>query len=66
MTSKEENELDYVDSVVTFLINISEENARSFAVDMWRFYPVETQHLLNALEATQNIQKIPRLLQKGI
>lgn len=64
--TKEEDELDYVDSVVSFFHGITERNAHALAVDLWKYYPVETKYLLESLEKTQYMQKVPRLLQKGM
>lgn len=67
MSIKEIDELDYVEAITGLMMRIAEEpTARNIALDLWKYYPSETQKLSTALIQTQHTKKVPRLLTKDV
>ena len=57
-------QLDYIEAVTGVMSRItSPEQARIIAIDLWKYYEPQTQYLCNALQQTQHLRQIPRLLQ---
>lgn len=64
LMTKETEELDYVNSIVDLFSSINEHTARPVALDLWKYYPTETQLLYAAIAQTQHTKKVARILQK--
>ena len=62
--NKEMLKLDYTDAVTNLLMLVNQNSSRSIALDLWKYYPVETQLLSTALTQTQHTKKIAKLLMK--
>ncbi len=62
--TQETEQLDYTDAVVNFMIRINQQTSRSIALDLWKYYPEQTQLLTAALIQTQHTKQIPRLFTK--
>lgn len=64
--TKETEELDYVEAITGTMMRIQDgTSARSIALDLWKYYPNETQLLSTALTQTQHTRPVPRLFQRG-
>lgn len=60
--TKETEHLDYVEAVTQLMMRINtEQSARNVALDLWRYYPTETQQLCTALQQTQHTRRVSKL-----
>jgi len=59
--TKETEELDYTESIVNFMIQVNQNTSRAIALDLWKYYPTESQQLLTALTQTQHTKRLSRL-----
>lgn len=60
--TKETEELDYVEAITGTMMRITDEyTARTIALDLWKYYPHETQMLATALTQSQHTRRIPKL-----
>jgi len=58
----ETEQLDYVESVTGIMMRIHDNtSARAVALDLWKYYPNETQLLSNALTQSQHTKRISKL-----
>lgn len=60
--TQETEELDYVEAVTGVMMRIHNDHAaRVVALDLWKYYPTETQMLSTALQQTQHTRRISKL-----
>jgi len=60
--NKETEELDYVEAITGVMMRIADEySARNIALDLWKYYPHETQLLVTALTQSQHTRRISKL-----
>ena len=57
----ETEQLDYTDTIVSMMIRINDSTARPIALDLWKYYPVQTSKLYAALAQTQHTKKVSKL-----
>jgi hypothetical protein len=57
----ETDSLDYTDSIVNLMIQVTDTNARNIALDLWKYYPIETQLLSTSLIQTQHTKRRAKL-----
>ena len=58
----ETDQLDYVEGITGTMMRITDEyTARHVALDLWRYYPNETQLLSTALQQSQHTRRISKL-----
>ena len=62
--NKEMIKLDYTDAVTNLLMLVNQNSSRNIALDLWKYYPIETQQLCSALVQTQHTKKVAKLLMK--
>ena len=53
--------LDYEDAIVNMMTRVNEHTSRPIALDLWKYYPTETQLLSTSLVQTQHTKKIAKL-----
>ena len=57
----ETDQLDYVEDVTGMMMRINQMTARAIALDLWRYYPTETQLLYASLAQTQHTKRVSKL-----
>jgi len=60
----EMDQLEYTDVITGLMIQVKEHTVRQLALDLWKYYPNETQMLYASLAQTQHTKPLPRLLMK--
>lgn len=55
------DQLDYEDAIVNLMIRVNPHTSRPITLDLWKYYPTETQLMLTSLTQTQHTKKIPKL-----
>jgi len=60
--TKETEELDYVEAITGTMMQIEDDtSARRVALDLWKYYPNETQMLSTALTQSQHTKRLSKL-----
>lgn len=59
--TQETDYINYTECVVDLMMQIKEHSARPIALDLWKYYPMETRMLYAALAQTQHTRKICKL-----
>lgn len=63
--SQEMNQLDYEDAIVNLMIRVNPATARSIALDLWKYYPNQTQIIHAALFQTQHTKQRTSRIEGG-
>lgn len=59
--TQETDQLDYVEDVTGMMMRINPSTSRAIALDLWRYYPNETQLLSTSLIQTQHTKRVSKL-----